>query len=236
MTRPLLSVYRWFGHGDIRAILDHPEGPLFHAGDVCTRIDFDVDTTYDTYAGVDVYHWPAETIRIRDLPVRDGEPPADFFTAAACRRAIDTHLTDLGAYFLEWMDNTLEAIAEIGLDRLKDEATPVPEAVNGRTYSVRLAASILSRDPIIAIGQGQLFDFMHALGWTHRGDSAWVPEPDVLKAGHLVEQRRRVPGRKELYPQLRLTATGIHELHQRLGGLTPLTLDTPPALTLLELE
>ena len=100
---------------------------------------------------------------------------------------------------------------------------------------MRLAARVLSRDPAIALGQNSLFEAMQAIGWIHRIDGIWQPDTQLVKRGLLLQQQERVRGHKDLYPRIRITVTGMRNLHQRHGGIATLTLDPPITLTLVEI-
>ena len=230
MTRPIISWYRWYEHGDLRAHLPHPTGPVFLAADVCELLEVDVPTYHDHRSDRTDYLWPADTIQI------DGSDDA-WYTLAELHRVIDNHPSYLTPGFLALLQDIFDGIEASGLERLVDAATPTPEAARdlANTWSVRLAARALSRDPAITLGQNNLFEAMQAIGWIHRTDGIWQPDTQLVKRGLLLQQQERVRGHKDLYPRIRITVTGMQELHQRLGGIATITLDPPITLTLVEI-
>lgn len=114
-------------------------------------------------------------------------------------------------------------------------------------FAVADAAKILSRDPSIEIGQNRLFTALGDLGWTYRqrGDHAWRVYQSAIAAGRLSEipQSHSHPrtGRRVIDPpQIRVTAKGLAELRERLGGArTEVMVDLPrrvPGAALAEIE
>jgi DNA-damage-inducible protein D len=98
-------------------------------------------------------------------------------------------------------------------------------------YSVADAAKVLSRDPAIKLGQGRLFTLLGQYGWAYRqrGDDRWRPYQSAVETGRLSElpASHYHPRTAELVidpPQVRVTPKGLHELHRRLGGTQPLTI------------
>jgi DNA-damage-inducible protein D len=100
-------------------------------------------------------------------------------------------------------------------------------------YSVGDAAKILSRDPVIALGERRLFAQLHDLGWIYRaGDGRWRAYQGHIEVGRLSElpqsKTDENTGETTIYPpQVRVTVKGLYELHRRLGGLRPLRVDQP---------
>lgn len=93
-------------------------------------------------------------------------------------------------------------------------------------YSVDEAAKILSRDPVITIGQNRLFSFMAEQGWVYRHGqrNRWHAYQSAVETGRLV-QRMSAPflnqntGALELpAPTIRVTAKGLEALRRLLGG------------------
>jgi len=86
-------------------------------------------------------------------------------------------------------------------------------------YSLRDAAQILDRDPLISTGQNRLNKALRKFGWI---DAEGRPYQAQVDAGRLV--RRPVSythphtGEPKLTSQVRITAKGLRELHVRLGG------------------
>ncbi len=86
-------------------------------------------------------------------------------------------------------------------------------------YSVRDAAQILDRDPLISTGQNRLFATLRTLRWI---DAEGRPYQAQVDAGRLVRRPTSYthPHTHEpvLTSQLRITVKGLAELHRRLGG------------------
>jgi DNA-damage-inducible protein D len=104
-------------------------------------------------------------------------------------------------------------------------------ATGAGDYSVADAAKVLSRDPAIKLGQGRLFTLLGEYGWAYRqrADQRWRPYQSAVDTGRLSElpASHYHPRTAELVidpPQVRVTVKGLHELHRRLGGTQPLTI------------
>lgn len=86
-------------------------------------------------------------------------------------------------------------------------------------YSVRDAAQILDRDPMISTGQNRLFATLRELGWI---DAEGRPYQSQVDMGRLVRRPTSYTHPHTLEPvltsQVRITAKGLRELHRRLGG------------------
>jgi anti-repressor protein len=86
-------------------------------------------------------------------------------------------------------------------------------------YSVRDAAQILDRDPLISIGQNRLFAKLRELGWI---DANGRPYQAQVDNGRLVRRPTSYthPHTNEpvLTSQVRITVKGLRELHKQLGG------------------
>ncbi|HEY0249247.1 MAG TPA: phage antirepressor KilAC domain-containing protein [Gryllotalpicola sp.] len=102
-----------------------------------------------------------------------------------------------------------------------------------RTWSIREAARVLDRDPAISIGQQALFDWLHLHGWINHLTHGWEASQLMVNFGWAITRHDRIPGQKDLYPNVRLTDLGLQALHERLGGVAALTLTTTQ-LTLVE--
>ncbi|MDM4721120.1 phage antirepressor KilAC domain-containing protein [Micromonospora sp. WMMA1363] len=96
-------------------------------------------------------------------------------------------------------------------------------------WSVRDAAKVLSRDPVIALGERRLFTILAQREWIfrQRGDGRWRAYQRAIDAGWLSElpASHYHPRSGELVldaPQVRVTTKGLHDLHRRLGGSQPL--------------
>ncbi|MEV1315291.1 phage antirepressor KilAC domain-containing protein [Micromonospora arborensis] len=138
---------------------------------------------------------------------------------------------DLAQMVIEEADRADRAEA-VAAERSRELATVAPKAQAWDTlasadgdFSVGDAAKILSRDPVIKLGQGRLFTVLHDLGWLYRqrGDQRWRAYQPPIEAGRLSElpSSHYHPRTGELVldpPQVRVTAKGIAELHRHLGG------------------
>lgn len=101
-------------------------------------------------------------------------------------------------------------------------------AAPGGDYGVADAAKVLSRDPNINIGRNKLFGFMAQLKWIFRttGKRAhWEAYQDkASNTGRLVHKlstpfmNERTGEWEQPSPTIRITPTGLHELHKLLGG------------------
>lgn len=236
MTRPVLIPYRWIGHGlDLRVYFVHGTEPLFAAPDVAKAIDIHVLEFHDAFWDTWSYTYPLPTQQVDGCPV-------DLFTADQVRRLAADKPMFLDADgptwdFLEWFDELVETLTGPQVERIVAAATPSTEAkLTDRSFSVGRAARILSGDPTINLGEKSLFEAMQNLGWIDRDLTyTWIPDADFLTAGFLLKKPVRVPGRKTLYPQIRISDAGMHELHRKLGGIADLALDAPAHLTLVEI-
>lgn len=104
-------------------------------------------------------------------------------------------------------------------------------------FSVADAAKILSRDPVIAVGERRMFAVLADQGWIYRqrGDGRWRVYQSAVERGWLSEMpsSHYHPRTGELVldaPQVRVTVKGLHELHRRLGGMQPLRIHEQIAL------
>jgi anti-repressor protein len=101
-------------------------------------------------------------------------------------------------------------------------------------FLVADAAKILSRDPVIKLGQQRLFTLLNELGWIYRaaGDGRWRTRQNVIETQRLSEMpmSHYHPRTGELVldpPQIRVTVKGLQYLHRHLSGGDRLQL--PPA-------
>lgn len=97
----------------------------------------------------------------------------------------------------------------------------------GGDYSLRQAAQILDRDPVISTGQNRLSAHLRGIGWL---DSGGEPYQRHVDAGRLVRRATsgyEHPDRGHVATwQVRITTKGLHELHRLMGGSGPLLLST----------
>jgi prophage antirepressor-like protein len=93
-------------------------------------------------------------------------------------------------------------------------------------YALRDAAQLLSRDPAITIGQNRLAAYLKSIGWT---DATGQPYQRHVDTGRLVRRTRTYehPRTREerITTQLRITAKGVRELRNLLGGGAQLALE-----------
>lgn len=133
---------------------------------------------------------------------------------------------------LRELASTVEA-KELAEQRAKELEGPAKSwtelADQAGDYSVRDAAQILSRDPLIDTGQNRLFAYLREIGWL---DQSGTPYQQHVQAGRV---RQRVTGaytntrtgEQVGTSQPRVTVKGLHELHRQLGGVGPLLLSAP---------
>jgi len=98
-------------------------------------------------------------------------------------------------------------------------------------FSVGDAAKILTRDPRIQTGPRRLFNLLITMKWAYRQLADGRPRAMqyAVERGWLSElpQSHNHPETGDLVldpPQVRVTVKGLHELHKRLGGESPLAL------------
>lgn len=110
------------------------------------------------------------------------------------------------------------------------ESWTVLAAADG-DFSVSDAAKILARDPRIQTGPRRLFGLLITMKWAYRQLADGRPRAMqyAVERGWLSElpQSHNHPETGDLVldpPQVRVTVKGLHELHKRLGGETPLQL------------
>ncbi|MBA9003706.1 phage antirepressor KilAC domain-containing protein [Thermomonospora cellulosilytica] len=91
-------------------------------------------------------------------------------------------------------------------------------------YSLREAAQILNRDPLISTGQNRLARYLRDIGWADRTGQPYQAQVD---AGRLVRRTTSYEhprtGEREATCQTRITVKGLKELRQRLAGQRQLT-------------
>ena len=239
VDRPALLLFRWLGRRmDLRVYIVDDQ-PLFVADDICRALDAHVEIQHDDFFDVDHRYYPAPTQLVDGIEDKDGEP-VQFFTVDVVRALADERPMYIAGdrdEFSDWFEQLLEREFAPGrLEQLVHAALPEePGRKEGESFSVAKAARILSRDPALDYGQQSLFATMQdALSWITREDNVWVPSDGALRAGLLIRQNRHIPGRRELYAQIRITPEGMRTLHQRLGGIATLTLEDRPHLTLVE--
>lgn len=95
----------------------------------------------------------------------------------------------------------------------------------GTDYAVADAANILKRAGVDT-GPQRLFDSLHQIGWTYRGEKRrWRPYATALNMGYLTERAmppyidQNTGDLTPAAPQVRVTARGLERLRVRLGAL-----------------
>jgi Prophage antirepressor len=86
-------------------------------------------------------------------------------------------------------------------------------------YSVREAAQILCRDPLITTGQNRLFAYLRHIGWI---DKNGIPYQAQVDLGRILPLARSYDhprtGDRMTASQVRVTVKGLKELRVRLAG------------------
>jgi len=144
------------------------------------------------------------------------------------------------AAFLRWLEQRMHDLHKVGVHHFErpeaqraydvdEHGTPVKTPEH---FSIREAARILDRDPVISLGQGRLFELLATYGWIRRDGNVWRPAPGIPARGLLAVQdvAEKHYSRHEPYPQVIVTVAGLHELQRRLGGTSVLDLTPHPAL------
>lgn len=243
---PRIQIIRWVGHGvDIRTRLADDADPLFYAADIEVALGLlDAD---GAAAIEDSRHAKSLGLRLCG-EVRTASPAyarngwvAPLYEIDTVIRVARQNPTRAAAEFLPWFHELVETLDREPL--LDEEPRPEPEAAadDGATYTIAEAAHILTGDPALrSYGRDPLFQAMRRmLGWIDRENGTWVPSSVPLASGWLTryrirEETRRVDPARVTYPQIRITASGLTELHRILGGVADLTLDPVDEPTLLE--
>ena len=234
LVRPRTIPFRWDGHGiDIRAHITDTGQVLFFAADVCRAIELTPDLEAGLWADDIVERWPVRTTTVQGLVDNTGQA-VDVCTADAVRHLVADHPNYMTGDFLTWFDELLEQFDTATIETALEVHLPASETLpiaGGITYSIAAAAKILTRDPILRVGQTALFETLRGFGWIDRVAGWWRAGPIPVRNGWCVVQPRRVPGHRDLYPQIRLTRAGLTELHRLMGGIADIDL----TLTLVEL-
>lgn len=86
-------------------------------------------------------------------------------------------------------------------------------------YPLREAAQILSRDPLISIGQNRLAAYLRQIGWADRSGQPYQAQVDM---GRLFRRSTSYDhprtGERKSSSQIRITPKGLKELRVRLAG------------------
>jgi hypothetical protein len=238
MVRPAIVPYRWTGYGiDVRAFL-HEHGPLFFALDICRALDITVPASYDRLTGRVVRELPASRF-IEHVDVKDADGlPTPMYAPDEVRRLATDNTEYFTPHFLSWFNDLTAQLSGEDLHRAIDNTIGAePGLLEGENHSVAKCARILSADPSLSYSRQSLFEALNSrLAWITRVGDIWVPTDNALKAGYLVRQHALIGPMRTLYPQIRITPSGLERLHALLGGTAALNLTPPAPLTLVELE
>lgn len=246
-----LQVYRWVGHGlDVRAVHRPDRDPLFVAVDIEVALGL-LDPA--TIARVESSDRPDAVDRlltgyfaaVMHFAVRraEGGHPALYEIDTVLRLAHDEP-TAAAAEFVPWFHELVDTLTAEPL--ADDDVAPDPHDIDepltdDTVWTIAEAARILAADPALrAYGRDTLFQALRRqLGWIARDAGVWVPsataEADgILQRYRVRDETRRIEPRRVTYPQIRVTRTGLLELHRLLGGVADLALPGIPEPTLLE--
>lgn len=241
---PIIYPLRWVGRGvDVRVHITPDKEALVYGFDVFDALGIFTDTIarHRSYPMGAVALLPGGVKFLGDVVDESHSAaalyPLERIEQITRRSPADPQLVE---QLLTWLDDSITDMLNPPTDGAHVQPEPgLREFAAGGTYSVRRAATILARDPNLrTIGQQSLFDAMSRLGWITRELGIWIPAAEPLAEGWLLRHKVRLGherrGERVLYPQIRVTDSGLHELHKRLGGIATLTLDERPALALLD--
>lgn len=238
MTDATIEWHRWLGHGiDVRVSLRPDRDPMFFAVDVLRALEILDDDLLDAieadpYRTLDL---PGSVLHQQGVELADGTP-VKLYAIDEVLTVAEDHPNHLTADFCAWFHDVVEGIVTVD-DVMAAEANPA-----AGPFTIAQAASVLSRDPALAYGRATLFRALRRdLGWIDRDAGIWIPSRAAVDEGMLIRHNIRFetsrlenPGERISYPQIRVTTAGLQELHRRLGGVGSITLDAPPAPTLIE--
>lgn len=242
--------FRWVGHRlDIRVVRQEGADPVFAAHDIEVALGLldpaDANAIEHSVAG----QADQAMAGLRDLPwfragvhTASGEPMPLYAIDTVIRLA-RAEPTSAAAMFIPWFHElvdmlTLEQLAD---DDIAPSADEVHETLTDDTvWTIAEAGRILAADPALrAYGRDTLFQALRRqLGWIARDAGVWVPSGMAEADGYLQRYRirdetSRVEQRRVTYPQIRVTTTGLRELHRLLGGIAELALPGTPEPDLL---
>lgn len=96
-------------------------------------------------------------------------------------------------------------------------------------FSVREAAQILDRDPAISTGERRLFATLRAITWIDRTGQPYQAQVDAGRLVRKLTTWTHPTDGPQVACQTRITAKGLRQLHERLGGRAQLVLLTNPS-------
>lgn len=201
-TRKLIP--RWIGHGDLTVVVD---GVRVHV-----RAD-----QVEQLAGIPP--WSGGETLLGDtwaLEI-DGQPYYELDDAIA--RCEAAH-TEQASAFLAWLRETLD---DLLVDEVLDIAQRTPGFIG--SYPIRVAAKLLSDDPVINVGQQGLFAHLEHIGWIERAGTDWAMTPIARRNGWLVIREVTIPAanraHRRSYPQIHVTPAGLAELGRTFYAARP---------------
>ena len=151
-------------------------------------------------------------------------------------RAVRTHLLDAEAEqaapahplprtFSEALRELADAVeqrdaAEQRITELQPAADAWEKLADAKgDYSVREAAQILSRDPLITTGQNRLFAYLRHIGWIDKTGTPYQTQVDLGRILPLATSYSHPrTGDRMTSSQVRVTPKGLKELRVRLAG------------------
>lgn len=222
----------WFIANDVCAVLD-----IANVGNALARLDVDDRSSIRLTDGTSGN--PNRAIisepGLYDLVIRSDKPEAKAFkrwithdvlpairktgsysvaTSHPLPRTFSEALREL-ADAVEQRDAAQERITE--LEPAADAWEKLAEAKGD--YSLREAAQILSRDPLISTGQNRLAAYLREIGWV---DSTKQPYQREIDNGRLGRRTRdyfdQKHGETKTTAQIRITVKGLKELRSRMAG------------------
>lgn len=162
--------------------------------------------------------------------------PAIRRTGSYTAPAAELDELEVARRYVQALEAKASVEAELAEAAPKAQSWDVLAAADG-DWSVRDAAKVLSRDPVISVGERRLFAVLAEQQWTYRqrADGRWRPYQRAIESGWLSElpASHYHPRTGELVldpPQVRVTTRGLHLLHRRLGGVQPLRTHEQTAL------
>lgn len=245
-----------FTYGDrpIRTVLIDGE-PWFVAADVCTVLGIvngrdalsSLDDDERGVATTDTLGGPQQVSIVNEsglysLILRSRKPEARAFKRWITREVIPS-IRRTGSYaspgyaipqdYPAALELAAKVVRELeASEQARRELEPAAHswttlADAGGDYSLRQAAQILDRDPVISTGQNRLSAYLRGIGWL---DSGGEPYQRHVDTGRLVRRATSGydhPDRGHVATwQVRITTKGLHELHRQMDGSGPLLLAT----------